>query len=129
MILNYLAMNNFKFILILLCISITFSCESDNEMDLSHKLIGEWLRSDSSDEQEFKLIFNANNVGIRTFKTGSEKTGITSSAFQFTWSTEGNILIFNDLDTVITTSFSFNSEGELILKEYSNLPFIKTALN
>jgi hypothetical protein len=122
-------MNIFKILLILLIVTTTFSCESDDEMELSHKLVGEWLRSDFSDEQEFKLIFNANNVGIRTFKVGSAETGITSSAFQFTWSIEGNILIFNELDTVITTSFSFNSEGELILKEYSDLPFIKTTLN
>ncbi|SNR66654.1 hypothetical protein [Lutibacter flavus] len=118
-------MKNLKFGIIIFFVSTIFSCKSDDEISLSHKLVGEWLRTDFSDEIEFKLIFNADNVGYRTFKTATSETEITSSAIHFNWSTDENILTFSELDEAITTSFSFNSEGELILKDYSDLPFIR----
>lgn len=118
-------MKKLKYLLIILFVATAFSCNSDDEMDLSHKLVGEWLRTDYNDEVEFKLFFNSNNIGYRTFKTSIKETAITSSAVQFNWSTDDNILTLSEMDNIITTSFSFNSEGELILKDYSDLSFIR----
>ena len=118
-------MKNLKYLLIILCVATAFSCKSDDEMNLSNKLVGEWLRTDFTDDLEFKLFFNADNVGYSTFKTGTKETGITSSANYFNWSADENTLTFSELDAIIITSFSINLEGELILKEYSDLPFIR----
>tara|TARA_R110001583_G_scaffold51332_1_gene160362 strand:- start:46 stop:399 length:354 start_codon:yes stop_codon:yes gene_type:complete len=112
-----------KYLIIIIFVATIFSCESDDEMNLSDKLVGEWLRTDFTDELEFKLFFNADNVGYSTFKTGTKETGITSSANYFNWSADENTLTFSELDAIIITSFSFSLEGELILKEYSDLPF------
>ena len=118
-------MKNSKFLLIILVFTLTLSCKSDDELDYSEKLVGEWLRSDFSDELEFKLNFNANNVGFKTFKTGTIKTGIISSLVQFNWSADENSLTMDELGTVIITKYTINSEGELMLHDYSDLPFIK----
>jgi len=118
-------MKNSKFLLIILVFTLTLSCKSDDELDYSEKLVGEWMRSDFSDELEFKLSFNANNVGYRTFKTGNVKTGITSSLVQFNWSADENSLTIDELDAVIITKYVINSQGELMLHDYSDLPFIK----
>jgi len=112
-----------KFLLIILVL--TLSCKGGDEVDYSEKLVGEWLRSDFSDELEFKLNFNANNVGFKTFKTGTIKTGIISSLVQFNWSADENSLTMDELGTVIITKYTINSEGELMLHDYSDLPFIK----
>lgn len=118
-------MKNNKLIVIILVFTLTLSCKSDDEIDYSEKLVGEWLRSDFSDELEFKLNFNANNIGFRTFKTGTEETGITSSLIQFNWSADENSLTMDELGEVIITKYAINSEGELILHDYSDKPFIK----
>lgn len=118
-------MKNLKYLIIILFVATMFSCKSDDEINLSNKLVGEWLRADFTNELEYKLIFNADNFGYRTFKTVTNETEIISSAIHFNWSTDGSNLTFSELDEVITTSFSFNLEGELILKDYSDLPFIR----
>lgn len=118
-------MKNFKYLIILISIATIFSCKSDDDINLSNKLVGEWLRADFTNELEYKLIFNDDNVGFRTFKTGNTETGITSSAVFFNWSVNDNTLTFSESYTVFTTSFSFNLEDQLILKEYSDLPFIR----
>lgn len=118
-------MKKSKFLLIILVFTLTLSCKSDDEINYSEKLVGEWLRSDFSDELEFKLNFNANNVGFRTFKTGTDKTGIISSLVPFNWSADENSLTIDGLDVVIITEYTINSEGELLLHDYSDLPFIK----
>jgi len=118
-------MRNIKLFLILLVFTLTLSCKSDDEMDYSEKLVGEWLRSDFSDELEFKLNFNTNNAGFRTFKTGTKETGIISSLVPFNWSVDENNLTIDELGTVITTKYVINLEGELMLHDYSDFPFIK----
>ena len=118
-------MKNSKFLLIILVFTLTLSCKSDDELDYSEKLVGEWMRSDFSDELEFKLNFNVNNVGFKTFKTGTNKTGIISSLVPFNWSADENSLTMDEMGEVIITRYAINSEGELILHDYSDLPFIK----
>lgn len=118
-------MKNNKFLLIILAFTLTLSCKSDDEMDYSEKLVGEWMRSDFSDELEFKLNFSVNNVGFKTFKTGTDKTGIISSLVPFNWSADENSLTIDELGEVIITRYAINSEGELMLHDYSDLAFIK----
>jgi hypothetical protein len=118
-------MKNIKLLLIFLIITSTFSCKSDDEMNLSDNLVGEWLRNDFSDDFEFKLIFQSDNSGLRIYREGNMETEITSSAIQFNWSTDKNTLTFSESDEIITTKYSFNSDGQLILTDYSDLPFIR----
>ncbi|WP_111706886.1 hypothetical protein [Lutibacter citreus] len=118
-------MKNIKFLLLLVTFTTFLSCNSDDDMDLSDKLIGEWLRTDFSENLEFKLNFLPDNTGYKTFKEGNMGTTIVSSAIMFNWSTDENILTFDELDEINKTSFSFNKTGQLILIDYSDLPFNK----
>lgn len=120
-------MKNNKFLLILLFLTLSISCDNDDEVDYSNQLIGEWLRSDFSDDFEFKLIFQSDNSGFRIYREGNMQTEITSSLTQFNWSVKENSLTFDEFGEQITTKYSINSEGELVLQDYSDLPFIRVA--
>lgn len=118
-------MKNIKYLFLLVIFTIILSCTTDDKMNVSDKLIGEWLRNDFNEHLEFKLIFQSDNIGFRFFREGSMETGIVSSAVQFNWSIDENILTFDELDETITTTFLINSKGQLLLKGYSDLPFIR----
>ena len=120
-------MKNNKFLLILLFLTLSISCDNDDEVDYSNQLIGEWLRSDFSDDFEFKLIFQSDNSGFRIYREGNMQTEITSSLTQFNWSVKENRLTFDEFGEQITTKYSINSEGELVLQDYSDLHFIRVA--
>ncbi|UMB59283.1 hypothetical protein MHL31_09345 [Lutibacter sp. A80] len=119
-------MKNYKFILIFLIFTSIISCDTnDEEMDYSTSLIGEWMRTDFSDDFEFKLIFNDDNTGYKIYREGTIETEITSSLIPFDWKLVEDNLTFNEYEEIITTKYYINSEGELMLENYSDLPFIR----
>jgi len=101
------------------------SCDKDdNDLNLTNDLIGKWQRSDFSDAFEFTIVFLPDNIGYKTQSNWHpDGTGI-SSAVTIKWRTNGDLLtlIFVDGDTV-TTNFSINANGQLFLKDYSDLYF------
>ena len=114
-----------KLLLILLLFTLSISCDNEDEVDYSNQLIGEWMRSDFNDHFEFKLIFQSDNTGFRIYREGTIETEITSSLVQFNWSADENSLIIDELGKKITTKYTINLEGELMLYNYSELPFIR----
>lgn len=114
-----------KFLIILLILSFVISCESDDEIDSSSQLVGEWMRSDFSENFEFKLIFESDNTGLRIHKEGTMETEIISSLVQFKWNVEENTLTFDESGVKTTTKYSINTEGNLMLYSYSDLPFMR----
>jgi len=119
-------MKNCKIILIFLIVTSILSCDkNDEEMDNTNQLIGEWMRSDFSDDFEFKLIFKDDYTGYRIYKEGTIETKIISSLTPFSWNLVGDSLTFKEYEEIITTKYYINSEGELMLENYSDVPFIK----
>lgn len=114
-----------KFLFIFLIFILSVSCESEDEVDYSNQLIGEWMRSDFSHDFEFKLIFQSDNIGYRIYKEGTMESEITSSLVQFTWTADDNSLTFEEPGDKIITKYSITSEGKLMLYNYSELPFIR----
>ena len=53
------------------------------------------------------------------------RSGIISSLVPFNWSADENSLTMDEMGEVIITRYAINSEGELILHDYSDLPFIE----
>ncbi|SRX75533.1 hypothetical protein AEQU3_02529 [Aequorivita antarctica] len=111
----------FVFISILSC-----NKDDDNELILATDLIGEWQRSDFNNEFEYKLVFNADNTGFRIeSETDLEEGTEISSLIPFAWIANDNILDINFDGEMVTTNFSINSEGHLLLSDFTNLYFIK----
>jgi len=108
-----------------LCFMVMLSCHKDEvDLNLTNDLIGKWQRSDFSDSFEYTLVFLPDNIGYITQSSwNSNGTGI-SSAITIKWRTNGDLLtlIFVDGDSV-TTNFSINANGQLFLKDYSDLYF------
>lgn len=100
--------------------------DDDNELNPANDLIGEWQRSDFSNEFEYKLIFNADKSGqkIET-ETDLEAGTNISSLIPFNWNTNNNILTMDFDGEIATTSFSFNSTGNLLLIDFTDLYFTK----
>ncbi|GEQ87072.1 hypothetical protein ULMS_25800 [Patiriisocius marinistellae] len=105
------------------------SCKNDDdnsiENDTTSNLIGEWQRSDSDDQYDYKLIFNTDNTGIRTLLETNADGQVISNASTYTWSTSETLLNFEFDDESLTTPFSINSNGQLLLSGLSNLLFNK----
>ena len=62
-------------------------------------------------------------MGFDVHKEGTMETEIISSLVQFSWNADEDSLTFDELGEKITTKYSINSEGELMLHSYSELPF------
>ncbi|WP_208997328.1 hypothetical protein [Patiriisocius marinistellae] len=127
-----LTMKNNKILktVIVLFIGISIlSCKNDDdnsiENDTTSNLIGEWQRSDSDDQYDYKLIFNTDNTGIRTLLETNADGQVISNASTYTWSTSETLLNFEFDDESLTTPFSINSNGQLLLSGLSNLLFNK----
>ena len=100
--------------------------DDDNESISTPDLIGEWQRSDFSDEFEYKLIFNADNTGSKIESEKDLEAGTEiSSLIPFTWIANDNTLNIDFDGEMITTNFSINSEGHLLLNDFTDLYFIK----
>ena len=104
---------------------IILSCSSDddNSQTTENELIGVWVRIDSNDTFEERFTFSSNGSGNVYFLDGTEE-----NTTQFNWTTENNILtLTNDEPTPnpgnFTTTYSVNSDGQLILFNDETLPY------
>ncbi len=111
----------FVFISIVSCVK-----DDDNELTLSTDLIGEWQRSDFSNEFEYKLIFNSDKTGYKIQTEGDIEGGTAiSSLVTFNWNTTDTILTMDFDGEIVTTNFSINANRELHLIDFTDLYFIK----
>lgn len=117
------AIKNARYFLLFLTVSFSFSCE--NESVGSNQLIGEWVRNDFREDFEFTLIFHADNTGYKIERNGTKETNITSSLITFDWEITNNKLNIIELNQAFLTNYSFNENDQLILHDYSDLPFNK----
>lgn len=100
--------------------------DDDNESTLASDLIGEWQRSDFSNEFEYKLVFNADNTGSKIESEKDLEAGTEiSSLIPFTWIANDNTLNIDFDGEMVTTNFSINSEGHLLLSDFTDLYFTK----
>jgi len=103
----------------------TLSCDKDDkDLIIENDLIGKWQRSDFSDDFEVTLVFLPDNIGYKTQSNWNpDGTGI-SSAVTIEWRTKGDLLTLIFVDgEIIKTNFFINSNGQLFLKDYSDLYF------
>ncbi|WP_055436772.1 hypothetical protein [Lacinutrix algicola] len=122
-----------KILLLTLSCTTLFYCNTDDDsnenINSANDFIGEWLRSDSTDDIKYKMVFTE-----QVLENDSEKIGYiissviystgeaTSSLGDFNWNINNDVLT---LDKVVTT-FQFSSNKEsLLLPSFSELDFIK----
>ena len=113
------------FFLFFVLISI-LSCKDDNnDSKLTTDLVGEWQRSDFSDEFEYKLVFISNNTGYSSQLEGAKGGPQISTAKSFNWAISDTKLNIDYDGDIVTTNFSFNTEGQLLLSDLTDLYFVK----
>jgi len=123
-----------KLLLLILSCTTLFNCSSDDDDSIKNinsetDFIGEWLRSDSTDDIKYKMVFTKQVLDSDSEKIGyiissvTYSTGeATSSLGDFNWNINNDVLT---LDKVVTT-FQFSSNKEsLLLPSFSELEFIK----
>lgn len=116
-------MKKIKVFLVFLIVTTFISCSKNEENNLTNQLVGEWQRSDFSHDFEYKLIFNTDETGFKTVRVGTMGTTITSSMLTFNWNIDDKWITITENEDIIKTPISFNAEGQLILKDYSEFPF------
>ena len=119
-------------LLTFLCVTL-FNCSSDddsieNENNYSD-FIGEWLRTDSTENIQYQIVFtdeasvNDNRkqgyiISSITYNTGEA----TSSLGDFDWNINNDILTIDN----VATDFQFSSNGDtLVLPSLSEIEFMK----
>jgi hypothetical protein len=123
-----------KLLLLILSCTTLFNCSSDDDDSIKNinsetDFIGEWLRSDSTDDIKYKMVFTKQVLDSDSEKIGyiissvTYSTGeATSSLGDFNWNINNDVLT---LDKVVTT-FQFSSNRDaLLLPSFSELEFIK----
>ncbi|WP_299247012.1 hypothetical protein [uncultured Lacinutrix sp.] len=122
-----------KVLLLILSCTTLFNCSSNDDsiknINSETDFIGEWLRSDSTEDIQYKMVFTK-----QVLESDSEKIGYiissvtystgeaTSSLGDFNWNINNDVLT---LDKVVTT-FQFSSNRDaLLLPSFSELEFIK----
>jgi len=116
----------FKPIFFLLVLFLVLSCKSDDDtldQTTDLELIGAWQRSDFSEDFEYVIIFNTDNTGFTTQLEGNSGSGQISTARSFDWITIDTILNINYDDEAITTNYSINAQGQLLLSDLTDLNF------
>ena len=107
-----------KIIPFLIIISM-ISCNTDS------KLIGVWQRNDFSENFEYKLHLNSNYTGMTTSADYFDDGKVLSSAEFVQWTMDNEQLSLVIGGEKITTPYSFNSDGQLILTGLTDIPFNK----
>ncbi|WP_452225931.1 hypothetical protein [Lacinutrix cladophorae] len=116
----------FNLIVVLTVLSTLFSCstDADDNFNETNTLVGVWQRIDSNDSFENKFVFYADNSGIKiTSETYDNATAI-SNAISLEWSSANNYLSLL-MNEEISTPYSFNEDGQLILSNISEIPFTR----
>ena len=107
-----------KIILFFIIVSM-ISCNTDYE------LIGVWQRNDFSENFEYKLHLNSNHTGMTTSADYFDDGKALSSAEFVQWTMDNKQLNLIIGGEKITTPYSFNSDGQLILTGLTDIPFNK----
>lgn len=128
-------MKNFRLILLFISLVSILSCSDDNDINQNPELIGIWQRSDFIENPDFsifcknndyKLYIYSDDISYRTHGITYSDGSAISVAQSFEWSTKDNQLTLDFLDgDAIYTTYYFNSDGQLILSELTDLPFNK----
>ena len=120
--------NNIKtsFVILLTIVSTLFSCSSDTDDSLNetNALVGEWQRVDSNNSFENIFVFNADNSGIKISSETNDNATAISNAVSLEWSSSNNNLLLI-IDQEINTPYSFNAQGQLILSAITEIPFVR----
>ena len=117
------SLSTYKFIPYFIFITAFIACANDTTQNDETALIGVWQRSDVSESFDYQLVFLEKNLGYKTESEGTSDLAI-SSAITFNWSIKNKQLLLTLPDT-ITTSYTFNSNGQLLLNDLTSLPFNK----
>ena len=101
------------------------SSDDDNTQNAENELVGIWVRIDSNETFEERYTFNSDETGNVYFLDGS-----FSNSTDFNWTTENNILTLSNDEPEpnpgsFMTTFSFNSNGQLVLFNDSDLTYNK----
>ena len=119
-------MRKLKMIFYFIFIATILSCNSDdNEINQTNELVGVWQRSDFSENFEYKLYLNSDYTGMITSSEYFDDGKAISNALTVTWSAIDNQLTLLIADEEINTPYSFNADGQLILRGLTDLPFNK----
>ena len=105
-----------------------FACSTDDDTTdivTNADLIGEWQRNDANDQFVYSLTFEANEIGFKTEFESNEDGQQISSAKIFNWTTNNRMLTINYDNESLTTTYTLNAEGELLLSGISDLLFTK----
>lgn len=108
-----------KIIIPFLVLILMISCEKNS------KLVGVWIRNDASENFEYKLHLNSNQTGMTTSADYFDDGKALSSAEFVEWMADNEQLNLVIGGEKITTSYSFNSDGQLLLNDLSDIPFNK----
>lgn len=117
------SLSTYKIIPYFIFITAFIACANDTTQNDETALIGVWQRSDVSESFDYQLVFLEKNLGYKTESEGTSDLAI-SSAITFNWSIKNKQLLLTLPDT-ITTSYTFNSNGQLLLNDLTSLPFNK----
>lgn len=118
-----------KTIFLLLALLTLFSCKNDdgeNGKNQKNILEGVWQRSDATANSDYRLYFEAENKGYSTeYLAQSDSTAI-SNLRPFIWDTRENTLTLDyDDGRSVSTPFSINAGGQLLVPDLSDIPFDK----
>ena len=114
-----------KLIFYILFMTAILSCSKDDEINQTSELVGVWQRSDVSENFENKFVFQSDNSGYRTWFEGNMPETAISALMTLKWSAIDNHLTIMVGDEEINTTYSINSNGQLILSNLTDLPFNK----
>ncbi len=105
------------------------SCNNDeknSDTEPAKNLLGVWQRSDFSEMYDYRLHFNTEGNGYSTEYMANPDSTAISNVRPFIWSISENTLTLNyDDGGSETSSFSINTDGQLLLPGLSSFPFNK----
>ncbi len=120
---------SFKTIFLFLAISTLLSCNKDDQENGNTEkniLEGVWQRSDATANNDYKLYFNPENKGYSTEYIAQPDSTAISNLRPFIWNTIENTLTLDyDDGGSVSTPFSINMEGQLLVPDLSDIPFNK----
>lgn len=115
-----------SFVVVLTIVSTLFSCSSDNDTNSSdtNELVGEWQRVDSNSSFATGFVFNVNNTGLKFSSESFDDGTAISNAVELQWNiSNANLQLM--MHEEVSTPYSFNEEGQLILSAISEIPYVR----
>ena len=109
-------MKNFSHLLTCLLVISFFTSCSTEEVDQNTNLTGVWELASTSENATsiFRLVFGADNQGLKINNTDYKSGEVLSSSSSFNWIESNDKVILSE-DDLITETYILNQEGRLIL--------------